>query len=185
MSSNELQPADVDQARTELQARHAFEVEQRILGHVRAIRTAWIGLAADLFQFQQADMWRDLGYRSFEQWLASPDIELGRRHVYSLIEMHRELVINRGVQPEQLGDVSVSKVQQVLPAVRRGQVPVAEALSDARTLEREDLRVKSTGSASPTPGTPDTSSRVHTEDEPQFAICNACGSRYQLGREAA
>lgn len=184
MSDQALQPADIDNARTALQAKAAFEVEQRILGCIQAIRSAWVTLAADLFQFQQADMWRDLGHRSFEEWLAGPDIDLERRYVYSLIAMHRELVVNRGVEPARLEPVPVSKVGDVLPAIRRGQVSVEEALSDAQTLGREDLRIKYTGTASPTPGTPDTGTQVHTDSEPRFGICHACGSRYQL-RDAA
>lgn len=169
----------------ELAAQFAFQVEQRIRVTIGDIRTAWVRLAEDLFNFQQSELWRDLGHSSFEAWLASPDIDLGRRWVYELISMWRDLVIDRHVKPDRLLPVNVSKVREVLPAIRRGQVTVEDALSDCETLGRDDLRKRYTGSESPTPGQPDTSSAVHTSSETEYAICHACGSRYPRRKEAA
>lgn len=105
-----------------------------------AIRAAWVALAAFLYQFQDEEMWGDLGYSSFEEWLASPDVSLGRSHVYVLIEAHRELVVEREVDPDELRALDVSKIGQVLPAIRRGTIEVEEALNDVKVLSRSDLR---------------------------------------------
>lgn len=161
------------------QADIAYQCEQRIQQHVRNIRTTWIKLAEDLFQFHEDSMWADLGYTGFEAWLAGPEIELERRWVYDLISMWRELVVTRGVRPEQLAPVAVSKVREVLPAIRRGDVTVTEGLSDAETLGRRDLeekyRRRTAGSPEPV---------LEASAEQEWAICHACGSRYPVARPA-
>jgi hypothetical protein len=171
----------------EAPARAAHEVAERITNNVQAMRTLWIVIAEDLFRFNELEMYRDLGYTSFEQWLAEPDVDLSRRTVYSLLEVWRELVINKGVKPDELKNVGWGKVQEVLPAVRRGQVTPQEALSDAETLTRGDLRERyrapapSNGDAPPAvPSGPDTSTTYEATDEPAFAICPSCGSRYRV-----
>lgn len=185
---------------TEPQAKAAFDVETRIKGRILQIRGGWIELAADLHAFAQSEMWRDLGWRSFEAWLASPEIELERRQVYYLLEMWRELVVKREVKPEQLVGLGVSKIQEVLPAVRRGFVDIDQALSDVATLARDDLRKQY--STSPNGSKPSSRSRIDdgsgvggslappaaaqggfdAEAEPEWAVCQACGSRYPVKR---
>jgi hypothetical protein len=78
-------------------------------------------LGERLYQFQQARDWQALGYHSFEEWLASPEIELGRRHVFSLMEAYRTVVVEQGVPREELEDTEITKVAEVLPAIRRGK----------------------------------------------------------------
>lgn len=175
---------------TEPQAKAAFDVEVRIKGHVHAMRVTWIKLAEDLHAFSRSEMWRDLGWKSFEAWLASPEIDIERRQAYYLLEMWRELVVKRDVKPEQLEGLGPSKVQEVLPAIRRGFVDVADALSAVETLPRADLRREFSISANGGPPPPSRESgiggslapRATTESfdaqaEPDFYVCEACGSR--------
>jgi hypothetical protein len=174
---------EVDETRpispaTEAAAQAAFEVEQQIIATKKTMERLWVQLAGYLYRFNDLAMWKDLGYRSFEEWLASPHIDIGRRHVFGLIQVWRELVIKHNVKPTELEGVRVSSALNILPAIRRGQVPVEEALSDAKTLSREDLRERYER-ASATVG-PDTSTTYDADAEPQHAICPACGSRYRV-----
>lgn len=172
---------------TDVQAGAAFEVENRIRTNVRAMRGLWVRLAADLFKFHELELWKDLGHPGFEAWLASPDIELERRWVYELIGMWRELVVKREVDPALLEPVQVSKVREVLPAIRRGFVDIDDALADCETLGRDDLRTKYAGIGAGTTGQPGGAAAAHggeldADAEPEFAICHTCGSRYQVRR---
>lgn len=126
----------------ERRAKRAFNVEAKIKKGCSAIRAAWVALAGFLYEFQQEEMWRDLDHESFEAWLASPDIDLGRSQVYALIECYRELVLEREVPLDNLRGLEVSKVSQVLPAIRRGEVELDEAIADCESLSRLDLREK-------------------------------------------
>lgn len=169
---------------TEAQASAAHTAEQTIRAIVHRMRTEWARLAEQLYQFSECRHWRSLGYRSFEQWLASPEIDLSRREVFYLIEAWRELVVERGVEPGRLERVQVSKVRDVLPAVRRGVVTPDEALSDAESLSREDLRehyghVGRPGSTAPG------AEPLEATREPEYTVCQACGSRIRVRNGAS
>lgn len=126
----------------ERRAKRAFTVEGKIKKGCSAIRAAWGALAGFLYELQREELWRDLGHDSFEAWLASPDIDLGRSQVYALIECYRELVLEREVPLDELKGLEVTKLSQVLPALRREEVELADAISDCESLSRSDLREK-------------------------------------------
>jgi hypothetical protein len=166
----------------ELAAKQAFTVEQRIIGTVHQMREGWVILAEDLYQFNQQAMWANLGHDSFEEWLASPTIGLSRRTVYQLIDIWRALVIKEGVDPEGLKVIEPARLQEVLPAIRRKQVTVAQAIADVQELSGNDLRERyrpAGGGTTPTAhgAAPDTSTAYNAESEPSYVICPTCSSR--------
>jgi hypothetical protein len=128
-------------------AQEAHDVDQRIRLKVRQMRGLWVELAAELHDFHDRKLWRALGCDSFEAWLNDPEFEgdLGRRWVYELIAVYEQLVVERGVDPSRLQRLHVSKVREVLPAIRRQQAPLDEALADAETLSRPDLEIRYRG----------------------------------------
>lgn len=128
---------DVSRART-----RAADLDRDIREVCRRIRVVWTHLAADLYEFHQAQGWEPLGHASFAEWLAQPDIDLGYRQAVRMIEAHRELVIERALPIAQLEDVEITKLAVVMPAIKRGDTEVAAALADARTLSRNDLTDK-------------------------------------------
>lgn len=169
----ELQPREP----TEASAAYAHAVDQRIRVTVRVLKGAWITLAQDLYEFKQAQMWIDLGFSGFEAWMADPGVEVEARWVYDVLAMWQQLVIERGVEPSRLQELQISKVREVLPAIRRGLVTVDEGLGDAETLRRSDLEERYRGKSSDgrTAG-PDTSTEVRTAEEPEWVRCPHCGS---------
>ena len=117
-------------------------MQRKIVTGCEAIRTLWVALAGYLYEFNGEQMWSALGYETFNDWLATPEIDLGRSQVFSLIEAYRELIVERGVDPEELSKLDVSKIAVVLPAIRSGEVDLETALADCETLSRSDLREK-------------------------------------------
>lgn len=156
-------------------AEQAQIVHEQIRGGVTAIRDLWFWLAEKLHRFHQQRMWEALGYQSFDEYLATPEIDLARRTVYSLIESWRVLVVENGVEPKALHDTEASKVKEVLPAIRRGRVAALEALADARALTREDLRIRyqQQGAQLGAPHGPN--------GHPGYTVCPTCGSRVTAG----
>lgn len=175
----DLEPTAAITPEQQAAAQAAHEMDQTIRRIKRQITGLWVELAEALYHFRTGQMWRDIGYDTFEQWLADPQVELERRWVYKLTDAYRTLVIEEGVPRERVERLQVSKVNEVLPAIRRGQVDLETALSDAETLGRSDLEIRYRGLHSSTPGQPDTSSRVETEHEPELAVCPTCGSTYR------
>lgn len=167
---------------TEAGARAAYELEQRIRQTIGTQKMIWVDLAGDLYTFQTTRAHAQLGYETFEEWLASPDIDIKRRWVYELLSIWKHLVIDAGVAPERLKALEPSKVQDVMVAVRRQQVAVDRALADAEALSRNDLRQlygPQGDSTTPTPAgaAPDDSTHYDAEAEPQWLRCPTCGSR--------
>lgn len=152
-----------------------------IVAVVQRMRTLWLELAERLYHFNRNEGWRKLGYQTFEAYLQDPVLEIGRRYAYDLIAMYAQLVVERGVDTSRLQQLDVSKVREVLPAIRHG-LPAEEALSDAEVLTRPDLEAKYRGLASSngaTPGTDEGGSRIETAAAEEWATCECCGRPYR------
>lgn len=134
-------------------AKKAYQVEAKIKKGVGAIRQVWIALAGFLHEFYTEKMWEHLGHDKFEEWLGTPEIGLGRSQVYALIESYEELVVKREVDAERLADLEATKIAVVLPAIRKGEVELEDALADCESLSRSALREKY-GKAVPTERVP-------------------------------
>lgn len=123
-------------------AKKAFKVEQKIKSGVGAIKQVWIALAGHLHEFYTGQMWSALGYEKFEEWLGTPEIGLQRSQTYQLIEIYEELVVKRGVSQEELAALEMSKLAVILPALRKDEVELEDALADCESLSRSELREK-------------------------------------------
>lgn len=123
-------------------AKKAFAVETKIKKGVGAIKQVWIALAGYLHEFYTGQMWTALGHDKFEEWLGTPEIGLQRSQTYQLVEIYEELVLKRGVSPEELAALEMSKIAAVLPALRKDEVELDDALSDCESLSRSELREK-------------------------------------------
>lgn len=119
----------------------AFDLEARVLAARRVERRTWVLLAEQLYAFHTAQAWRDLGWETFTDWLGCPEVSLGRRQAYRLIQAWAWSQ-DQHVDPEQLERVDLTKLSVVIPAVLRGAVSLQEALSDAEMLSRADLTVR-------------------------------------------
>lgn len=139
----------------------------------QGIRRVWVHLAADLHEVHDNRAWEVLGYDSFEAWLADPEIDLHPRHVYRMIQVYRELVIDRKVPLGALETAEVTKVSVVLPALREGKVSAEEALSDAATLSRSDLQERYAG---------DPSAPLDAGQEAELCQCPTCGKSHRAKR---
>ena len=74
--------------------------------------------------------------------LGTPEIGLQRSQTYQLIEIYEELVVKRGVSQEELAALEMSKLSVILPALRKDEVELDDALSDCESLSRSELREK-------------------------------------------
>lgn len=173
-------PLSTALASDEQLAANAHEVQERIRAHLGTMKRLWVDVAADLHVFADQELWKRLGYGSFEAWLATPEIGLERRHVYRLLSAYRQLVVERKVEPARLAELDISKVDDVLPAVRRGHVTVDEALADVEVLPRNDLRQRYQEITSRSPGDPEPP--LDAMREPERTQCPACGSWLEVRR---
>jgi hypothetical protein len=138
----------------------AYDLEQQVVAACAVVRRSWAQLAGRLHEFFSIEGWKPLGYDSFAAWLGQPEIGLRRDQAYRLVEAWRELVVARGIEPGELERLDVTKVETVLPALRRGDVEADEALADIEVLSRSDLRIK-----------------YQEGDDATYVTCESCGSR--------
>jgi hypothetical protein len=147
-------------------ADRAYELEQQVVVGCRTIRAAWLHLAAYLHEMNAERLYTVLGYETFNEWLGTPEISLSRSHAYALIGSYVEFVIERGIDHREIDSIEATKLAETLPALRRGEVQVEDAIADASTLSRSDLREKYRA---------DGSGRLDAETE--RPICPNCGAR--------
>lgn len=123
-------------------AKKAYEVESKIKTGTGAIKQVWIALAGHLHEFYTGRMWEPLGHDKFETWLGAPELGLKRSQTYQLIEVYEEFVVKRDVTQEDLAGLDMSKLAVVLPALKKDEVELEEALADCEELSRSSLREK-------------------------------------------
>lgn len=117
----------------------AYDLEVEVVQCCSVIKSAWVRLAGRLHEFHRQQAWTLRSFGSFDEWIAQPEIGLGRSQARFLVEAWRELVLERGADVEALACLDMSKVQIVLPAVRKGDVELIEALADCASMSKSDL----------------------------------------------
>jgi hypothetical protein len=147
MTATRLRVSDLAPIPPEQQAAAtaAHQMDRHIRETVARMKGLWVELAEGLYHFRAGEMWKDIGYPTFESWLADPEVELERRWVYKLTDAYKYLVIEWGVDRERVQQLHISKVNEVLPAIRRGQVQLEAALADVESLNRADLEIQYRG----------------------------------------
>lgn len=137
----------------------AFALQAEIIAQRAGQLSTWVPLACALHRFHATQAWTMVACESFNEWLGQPEVWISRAEAYGLIGVWRELVVERDVNPDDLTVLDPSKVQAVVPAIRRRDVTVDEALADCAALSRSDLREKYARSAA------------------EYTTCPQCGSR--------
>lgn len=153
----------------------AFEAERQIKQTVWRMRGEWVTLAAQLHDFMLHERWRHLDpegttYTSFWGWMCQPDVGVEPRDGARLVQIYEQWVVKAGVSPKDLARARMSALEDVVPAVQRGLATPEEALSDAEVLSRADLREKYHNRKH-------IDQVLNADEEPDFFICSACGSR--------
>jgi hypothetical protein len=120
----------------------AHELEQQIIACARGVALSTWGLAESLYRFHESAAWGLLGYESLGEFLAQPELGMSRTHFFRLTKLWRDLVVVREIEPAKLLQIEPMKLNEVVPAIMRGQVSVDDALSDAQALGARDLRKK-------------------------------------------
>lgn len=120
----------------------AFDLERKIKVGVRQIHEDTWDLAKALYEFHELRGFGLLGYETLEGFLAQPELGISRAWFFRLVQAWYWLVVVREVAPARLFPLEVSKVHEVLPAIRRGEVKPAQALDDVQALGKRDLREK-------------------------------------------
>jgi len=124
----------------ELTETKAFENDLRIKQIKRSTQENFILLAKLLKENQDNKYYQLLDYKTFESYIASPELSFERRTVYSLIAIYEKYVEQFGVQPVALLEADYSKLDRTLKIVDQNNYE--EWLEKAKTLSRSDLELE-------------------------------------------
>jgi hypothetical protein len=126
-------------------------------------------MAASLYAIRAEGLYELLGHEKFTEWIADPDVSIGRSQAYALTAIYHELVIERGIDVADIQYADPSKLAEVIPAIRKGMDPY-EGIGDALNLSRSDLRAKYR-KVEPEPEKPE-----------QVTICPECGQEVKASQ---
>lgn len=139
-------------ARSEFERRH-----QRVLELKRLIGKHFWQMGAELKIIRNKRLYRAGGYKSFEEYLASPTVKIDRSTAYDWIGIV-ESFSAAGVGLSDIKDIDWGKLRKLRRVVREHPEQAAQWLAQARTLSRVELqrelkKAESTLASRPSPFT--------------------------------
>ncbi|MDA2926791.1 site-specific DNA-methyltransferase [Acidobacteria bacterium AH-259-G07] len=112
---------------------------KRIVALKKETTRSFILLGKELKRNNERRYFGHLGYSTFEAYIESPAVNLGRRSVYSLIAIYETFIEELGYSLDKLSTVDYSKLDRVLPIINVQPVAHRKWFEKAKTLPRKAL----------------------------------------------
>jgi hypothetical protein len=137
-----VEPPNLEITGTALEAatEAAYKAHEKVLQGLAAARLGLAAAAEGCYELHNTEGWRALGFETLVEYLASPEVTISRTDFYRLVEIWSAYVLNGGVEPMQLQGAGPTKLEVPLPALAQGVVSADQAVADATTMTRKDLR---------------------------------------------
>lgn len=123
-----------------VEANDAHSRHKRIIDLRFQAERTFLDLGKELYHFSEEKQYLELGYDSFEVYLASPEVEIDRRAAFMLKGVYKTFIMELKVQPLHLLPAGYSKLDMIRSRVTPDNVE--GLLHDARELSRSDLQEK-------------------------------------------
>jgi hypothetical protein len=128
----------VDTLPSEAELAHSAHV--KLVEGQRGVRLSLALMAEGCHLLHHDEGWKHLGFDTLSEYLAAPEIEISRTDFYRMVEIWSAYVLNGGVEPASLQGAGPSKLEVPLPALSAGVVTPEQAVADASSMTRKDLR---------------------------------------------
>lgn len=135
-------------------AANAHERHERIRALRNLAEQTFLVLGEELYYFEAERQYTLLGYDTFEEYLASPEIDLSRSLAFRLKGIYETFVLRLKVHPDRLLEAGSTKLDKIRPVVDADNLD--DWLARAVTLSRSDLDRELDGKAPPPDYPPDT-----------------------------
>lgn len=116
----------------------AFTIDGEIKELKKNLNGGFLLLAQKLKHVKDNEVFLTLGFDTFEEYIAQPELSFNRSSVYEFIAIYEKFVLELGVQPAGLVLTDWSKLQVIRPYVNIDNVD--EYIAKAASLSRSDLR---------------------------------------------
>ncbi len=133
----------------------AWDLHQRAIALTQAVRRCWVELGQVFLAIEQQQHYRTLGYASFEEYLAQPELGYSRTQVYRMLRgvgllhyrppaaLPTAAPAPPVVTPQDLVAIGIAKADVVAPLIRAAQTAdeAAAWVATARELSYGDLQL--------------------------------------------
>lgn len=115
----------------------AWKRHQRILKFRDEAMHSFLALGEELYWFEEEKHYKQLGYNTFEEYVNSPEVNIGRSSAFMLKGIYQTYILELKVQPVGLLECGIAKLENA-----RSYVSVEtkeEVLAQASTLSKYDF----------------------------------------------
>lgn len=130
----------INEAGEIVEADEAWERHRRIVTLRNQAEQTFLDLGGELYWFEKEKQYRDLGHKTFESYLADPDVDLRRRLAFRLKGLYKTFCLDLKVHPGALLPAGHSKLDLIRPIATPDNVE--EWVDKAAALSRSDLRLE-------------------------------------------
>lgn len=129
---------------------------------VQSIETRFLELGARLYKIREERLWEG-SYHSFNEFLC--DLRLTPGNASILASVHKNYVLDGGIEPQKLAGVSYSNLYEAIPLIEKEGVEAAasKAITLTRSEIKEEVQEKKLGVHEHAP-----------KDDSRWAVCE-CG----------
>jgi len=120
-----------------ISADYAHKIDQKIKNLRYSIDNGFLDLAKSLKDVHDNKLYELLDYKTFESYIAQPELALDRGNVYRFIQIYEKYVGEYNVAPGRLLEAGWTKLRTVIPYVNEHNYE--SMLEKATTLSRSDL----------------------------------------------
>ena len=121
----------------------AWDRYMRIRGIRAYVDELGLEMGKELHIFQREEQYKELGYYSFNSFLADPDVSIKRRTAYRLMRNYRKYILELSVPTSALVPIGTSKLDAMVPYVDTENID--EILNKGATLTLGNLKTELTG----------------------------------------
>lgn len=121
-------------------ANQAYENDKGIKDLKKSINGGFLELARLLYENKLNQYHSELGYDSFESYLAQPELGFDRTSIFRLIRIYETLILKYKVPPAELLGTDYTKLDQILPILTDSNL--TEWVDKAKELSRSDLQAE-------------------------------------------
>jgi hypothetical protein len=124
----------------------AWERHIKIKNLYYSAKENFIDLGEELCLFQDKEQYKDLGYQSFNEYLADPDgLDIGRSTAFMFMGIYRKYIEELRVPKVQLIPAGPDKLDRIRSKVNLTEDNVDEWITEAKALSRSDLIIRLDG----------------------------------------
>ena len=137
-----------------IKARRAWKRHMLIKAHLANAEKSFLVIGHELTVFEREKQYLDLGYKSFNQYLADPNdgLDMSRSQAFSVMGIYKEYRERLNVPEELLLESKVDKLNTIRSKVELTEENVEDWVADSIALSRSDLRLKLDGKDYVPPG---------------------------------